>query len=146
MRRRRCPNRALGYTGNDNQQLAGDWVALRPSGAFLSTVADLAKWDALLDSDVILSGESRRQMWTPVQLSDGTSYPYGFGWHVDVTDSGRRSVWHGGGLPGFASFMGRRLDDHVTVILLTNGNDVDVIDVAKGLSNLYLKTRQPVAQ
>jgi CubicO group peptidase (beta-lactamase class C family) len=134
------PNRALGYTGNDNQQRAPEWVALRPSGAFLSTVGDLARWDALLDTDRILTEASRREMWTPVRLSDGTTYPYGFGWHAETRD-GRRVVWHGGGLPGFTSYFGRWLDERVTVILLTNGDDVDVAAVASGLANLYLKSR-----
>jgi CubicO group peptidase (beta-lactamase class C family) len=134
------PNRATGYTGNDNAEPADDdWIAVRPSGAFLSTVGDLAKWDARLDTDSVLTEASRRQMWSPVQLSDGGAHPYGFGWHVETRKDGRRVVWHGGGLPGFASYFGRFLDDRVSVIVLTNGNDVDVIALANGLANLYLQ-------
>jgi CubicO group peptidase (beta-lactamase class C family) len=36
------PNRAVGYSDNDKLLEARDWPALRPSGAFLSTVLDLA--------------------------------------------------------------------------------------------------------
>jgi D-alanyl-D-alanine carboxypeptidase len=60
--------RAVGYTGNDNGRRADDWPALRASGAFLSTVLDLAKWDAQLSTMRILHGDSRPQMWTPVRL------------------------------------------------------------------------------
>ena len=49
------PNRALGYSDNEKLREASDWPALRPSGAFLSTVLDLAKWDAALYTDDILS-------------------------------------------------------------------------------------------
>lgn len=135
------PQLATGYSGKDNQQRADDWIAVRPSGAFLSTVGDLAKWDALLYSDRVLTEESRRHMWTPVQLANGSTHPYGFGWHVETKRSGQRAVWHGGGLPGFASYFGRFLDDRVSVIVLTNGNDVDVIALANGLADLYLKSR-----
>jgi CubicO group peptidase (beta-lactamase class C family) len=68
------PNRALGYADNDKLRDAVDWPALRPSGAFLSTILDLAKWDAVLYTDKILNASSRRQMWTAVKLNDGTSY------------------------------------------------------------------------
>jgi D-alanyl-D-alanine carboxypeptidase len=136
------PNRAIGYTGRNNQQLAEDWVALRPSGAFVSTLQDIAKWDALLYTNRILSDATRRQMWTTVRLTDGTTYPYGFGWHAD-TRNGHRIVWHGGGLPGFASYFGRFVEDRLSVIMFANGNDVDLIAVAHGLADLYLSSSKP---
>jgi CubicO group peptidase (beta-lactamase class C family) len=136
------PNRALGYTGNDNQGIAEDWTALRPSGAFLSTVLDLAKWDALLYTDTILSEASRRQMWTRVQLNDGTADPYGFGWHVDSLRDFRR-VWHGGGLPGFSSQFVRFVDAGVTVVALTNGDDVDLAAIVNGVALFYLPGTTP---
>lgn len=42
------PNMAQGYVHNDILIDAKGWPALRPSGAFFSTVLDLAKWDAIL--------------------------------------------------------------------------------------------------
>src|SRR5215813_6603000 len=48
------PNRASGYVWSEERlQNADEWVALRPSGAFLSTAQDLAKWDAALYTDRI---------------------------------------------------------------------------------------------
>jgi CubicO group peptidase (beta-lactamase class C family) len=135
------PNRAQGYTGNDNANAAAEWVALRPSGAFLSTVLDLAKWDALLYTDTILTESERRQMTTPVRLTDGTPYPYGFGWHVDREGSQQR-VWHGGGLPGFSAQFVRFPDAGVTIILLANGDDVDTASMANGLAALHYLPRR----
>jgi CubicO group peptidase (beta-lactamase class C family) len=77
------PNRARGYADNDTLKQADQRRALMPSGGFLSTVVDLAKWDALLDSDGFLTEATRRQMWTPVTLNNGTTYPYGLGWGLD---------------------------------------------------------------
>jgi D-alanyl-D-alanine carboxypeptidase len=135
------PHRALGYDGKDNQKQADEWIALRPSGAFLSTVGDIAKWDALLYKDTILTEATRREMWTPVRLNDGATHPYGFGWHTTVKD-GRHVVWHGGSLPGFTAYYGRFLDDRMSVVLLTNGGDVDVAAVANGVADVHLKQRQ----
>ena len=97
------PNRAQGYTGRNNERKAEDWVALRASGAYLSTVLDLARWEAQLCADTMLSNATKREMWARVRLTDGSSDPYGLGWHVDSGHGGRRRVWHGGGLPGFTS-------------------------------------------
>jgi D-alanyl-D-alanine carboxypeptidase len=136
------PNRALGYTGRDNQRKAEDWRALRASGAFLSTVLDLAKWDALLYTDRFLNDTVRRQMWTAVTLNDGTTAPYGFGWHVDSI-RGRRRVWHGGGLPGFSSHFVRFVDDGLTVVVLANGDDGDLPSIANGVAAFYLPASTP---
>jgi CubicO group peptidase (beta-lactamase class C family) len=131
---------AKGYTGNDNGRTADDWRALRPSGAFISTVADLARWDAVLLTDRVLTAAMRQQMWTPVRLNDGTAAPYGYGWHVE-SGRGRRRVWHGGGLPGFTSHYVRYLDDGLTVIVLSNGDDSDMGAIANGVAALYLERR-----
>jgi D-alanyl-D-alanine carboxypeptidase len=131
------PLRAVGYTGKDNQRKADEWQALRASGAFLSTVLDLAKWDALLYTDKILSDAARREMWTVVRLNNGTTDPYGLGWHVYST-RGRRQIWHGGGLPGFKSHFVRFVDDGLTVVVLANGDDGDVGSIANGVAALHL--------
>jgi len=135
------PNRAQGYVDNDRLLDAPEWVALRPSGAFLSTVLDLAKWDAMLNSDEILRGSTRQQMWTPVSLNDGKTYPYGFGWFVE-TFSNRRVVHHSGGIPGFRAQFARFLDDKLSIIVVMNLDDVDIDSIWRGIADIYL---QPVA-
>lgn len=134
----RVPNLARGYVDNDKLLDADDWAALRPSGAFLSTVLDLAKWDAILYTDKILSELTRRQMWTPVRLNGGTSYPYGFGWMLNSL-KGHRIVHHNGGMPGFRSGFARFVDDKLTIIFLMNLNDVDPGPILQGVAALYLR-------
>ena len=133
----RLANRAAGYSDNDKLLDAVEWQGLRPSGAFLSTVLDLAKWDAALDTDRILNASSRRQMWTPVTLNDGTTYPYGFGWQLEP-QNGHRRVHHGGGIPGFGAEFARFPDDHLTVVVLLNLDDNNVEEIAAGVAALYL--------
>ena len=138
----RVPNLALGYTDNDTLQDADDWPALRPSGAFLSTALDLAKWDAVLYTDKILSDSTRRQMWTPVTLDDGTSYPYGFGWQL-ASLRGHRQVHHGGGMAGFRAGFARFVDDRITIIVLMNLDDVDLDTIVRGVAAFYLPPPVP---
>ena len=125
-------NRAVGYTDNDKLRKATDWLALRPSGAFLSTVLDLAKWDATLYTDKVLSESSRNQMWIPVKLNNGTSYPYGFGWQLGEL-KGHKAIYHNGGMPGFRAAFARLVNDHLTIIILINLDDVDVDSIVQGI-------------
>jgi CubicO group peptidase (beta-lactamase class C family) len=134
-------NKAAGYSDNDKLIDAPDWPAVRAGGAFLSTVLDLARWDAVLRSNAILTEASRAQMWTPARLDGGTPALYGFGWHVNRPGA-RRQVWHGGGLPGFKAQYRRYIDDGVTVIILMNLDDADDEGIASGVAERYLSDRR----
>lgn len=137
------PNRAVGYAGDDNKRKADEWVALRAGGAFLSNVLDLAKWDALLYTDRILNDTSRPEMWTTARLNNASRAEYGLGWHVDAGIGKRRRIWHGGGLPGFTSHYVRYVDDGLSIIVLSNGEDSDMGSIANGVAALHLKTATP---
>jgi D-alanyl-D-alanine carboxypeptidase len=132
------PNRARGYADNDTLKEADFRRALMPSGGFLSTVMDLAKWDALLDSDAFLSDVTRRLMWSPVTLNSGTTHPYGLGWELDGPLLGRRVVRHGGTVLGFRSEFVRFVDDRLTIILLMNLHDVDWQTIRRGVAAIHL--------
>ncbi len=132
------PNRADGYVWrNGKLRNAETYLALRPSGAFLSTVLDLAKWDAVLYSDQLFKPATREQMWTPVKLNSGASYPYGFGWELDAVN-GHKRVQHGGSLPGFRSVIARYLDDKLTVIVLTNADNASPGPIALGVAEAFI--------
>lgn len=114
------------------------------AGAEASTVVDMAKWDVSLHTDKLLPRRLWEEMWTPVKLADGNSFPYGFGWHVQV-DETNRVIWHGGGDPGFRSDMVQWLDDRVTVIVLLTGGSSFLpngqessADIALGVSRRYI--------
>jgi CubicO group peptidase (beta-lactamase class C family) len=133
------PNRAVGYQDNDRLRVARDWPALRPSGAFVSTVLDLARWDAALYTSEIVRDSTWRQMWESVTLNDGTSSPYGLGWRLDSL-SGHRMAYHTGGMSGFRAGFARFVDIGLTVIVLMNLDDVDIESIVRGVATLYLPT------
>jgi CubicO group peptidase (beta-lactamase class C family) len=132
------PNRANGYGWRNGKLLnSGILFAVRPSGAFLSTVLDLAKWDAALYTDRILKSSVRSRMWEPVRLNHGATHRYGFGWELDTIE-GHRLVRHGGTLSGFRSELARFVDDKLTVIVLTNGADAQPHPIALGVAGFYI--------
>lgn len=131
-------NRANGYVWREGTlQNAATYFALRPSGAFLSTVLDLAKWDAALNGNRMLKPSALNQMWTPVKLNDGRTHDYGFGWEIE-TVGGHKLVHHGGSLPGFRAQFARFAEDKVSIIVLTNGDNADAASIALGVANLYI--------
>ncbi len=142
------PNRAVGYQDNDRLLVARDWPALRPSGAFVSTVLDLAKWDAALYTSEVLRDSTRRQMWESVTLKDGTSSPYGLGWRLSSL-SGHRMAYHTGGMSGFRAGFARFVDSGLTVIVLMNLDDADMESIVRGVATFYLtaaRAREPTSR
>jgi CubicO group peptidase (beta-lactamase class C family) len=132
------PNRSAGYViDKDKLQNSVNWPAVRPSGAFLSTALDLAKWEAALCTDKILKPATRVQMWTPVTLNSGKKYLYGLGWELEDF-RGIATINHSGSLTGFrARFL--RLPAHgLTTIVLTNLGSADVEAIATGIAVRYL--------
>jgi CubicO group peptidase (beta-lactamase class C family) len=131
-------NRASGYAPiNGKMSNAPPILPVRPSGAFLSTVLDLAKWDAALSAGSLLSTATLNQMWTPVTLNGGGTYAYGFGWQVDAV-AGHKRVHHSGTMPGFRATIHRYLDDKLTVIVLTNAGNADPGSIARLIAESYM--------
>lgn len=133
------PNRARGFGIMDGKLVNREPVtasAAFSEGALISSVLDMVKWDAALNSEDLLKKTSLDQMWTPVRLNDGTTNNYGFGWFLRPVP-GHRTVAHGGGLPGFSTFIWRFMDDKLTVIVLSNNEAADTGRIALGVAGLY---------
>jgi CubicO group peptidase (beta-lactamase class C family) len=134
------PNRSAGYG-----ELLGTLFnrdPLTPSAAFsagflVSTVGDMAKWDAALGAGRLLRSSSFDQMYTPARLNDGSTRPYGFGWGTS-TKLGHKLLEHGGGTAGFSTVIARYVDDKLTVIVLTNLSGGGAEAIAGGLAKLFL--------
>ncbi|MBA3633687.1 MAG: beta-lactamase family protein [Acidobacteria bacterium] len=133
-------NRATGYEWENNRLVGRDYdlTDVFSAGAIVSTVMDLAKWDAALRNDSLLKKESKAQIWTPVLFNDRKPYPYGFGWNV-TEFRGHRLISHGGQTAGFAANISRYTDDDLTVIVLTNLGDQGLGGaIARGIAKNYI--------
>ena len=114
------------------------------AGAIVTTPRDLAKWDAALAGGQLLKSTSLEQIWTPLRIGrELAPYNYGFGWWIERYH-GRRFVTHGGGTPGFSSFITRFVDDRITVIVTTNHSDRILDHFALDIAGMYvLKLSRP---
>ncbi len=137
------PKRANGYLFRDNvQHNVEPMLALRPSGAFLSTLADLMKYEAALRGNALLSKAEQAQMQAPMLLTDGSSTNYGLGWNVEDF-RGHRRVRHGGSLPGFRADFSRYDDDSLAVIVLVNADSIRTDAMALEVANHYIRGLSP---
>ncbi len=116
------PDRALGHTKHEGQWTRDDQSltsAVRGDGGIYSSIDDLAKWIAALDSQRLLSDESTQQMYLPTKTDE--SFGYGFGWRIDTYHDEYR-VHHNGGTRGFSLCMQRFPERKAAVIVLFNNN------------------------
>jgi CubicO group peptidase (beta-lactamase class C family) len=105
----------------------------------ISTISDLAKWDAALDTNQPLSAASKKMMWTEASLADGSTvnastWSYGFGWFLGSV-FGHRVVQHSGST---GTAMYRLPDDKITVIVLTNLDLFDAPGVASDIASMLV--------
>lgn len=99
-------NRVIGYNYinhrfENSEQL--DSIGEYAAGGLISTVIDLAKFDAALYTGTLLKKSTLDMMFTNAKLNDGTIVgSYGLG--VGLTPyGGNKRVGHTGGAPGFSS-------------------------------------------
>jgi len=133
-------SRATGYEWENNRLVGRDYdlTDVFSAGAIVSTVVDLAKWDAALRNESLLKKTSLEKMWTPFVLNDGKTYPYGFGFNT-ADFRGHRLISHGGQTAGFAANISRFVDDNLTVIVLTNLGDIGLgSTIARGIAKIYI--------
>jgi hypothetical protein len=115
------------------------------AGSLYSTVGDLLIWDQALYTERLLPETARRAMYTPFKDN------YAYGWSIQPADkapTGRLQIGHGGGINGFATMITRVPDDRVTVIVLSNVDNISAGNVARDLIAISygLPYQTPVAR
>jgi len=130
------PNRAFGYS-----EEGGHWVRTDQSmtssvlgdGGIYSSIEDLARWDAALYDNRLLSDASRKAAFTGWTATDDPTIRYGYGWRITG-----ETLWHSGETIGFRNVIVRYPKQHLTVVLLTNRNDPEPYQTALKVAALYL--------
>lgn len=135
---------AVGYDYTEGKFTLG--TVQRPmvysgSGGVLSSVEDLAKWDAAIRSGKVIGPSITGPWWTPGKLNDGSSTEYGMGWFL-ADRNGLKNVHHTGTTPGFTSMICRYELSKLTVIVLRNGEGAKVREFCDAISRLYLLERR----
>ncbi len=129
--------KAKGYNYNKESgktSEAIDFIALRPSGAFSAPVTDMIKWDSIQQGSTILTRQDWAKMYEDTVIervaANGKASYYGYGWEV-TPYKGHRLVHHNGSTRGFTTEYWKFIDDKLSIIILTNANEVGLGKVAR---------------
>jgi CubicO group peptidase (beta-lactamase class C family) len=153
--------RAFGHSKENGTLVEGDQSATSATlgdGGIYSNIVDLAKWDEALRKNTLLSAKEMQPALTPAKLADGseTHWPpdphatnpsepravsYGFGWFLDPYN-GHARIYHDGGTRGFRTTIQRFVDDHWTIIVLSNRTDLNPDELSLKIADMVL---QPAA-
>ena len=129
--------------------ISGDDALITGSSGVYSSVDDLLKWDQALYTERLVRQSTLAEAFTPGQVKEGTSN-YGFGWNVEE-QGGHKFVWHQGGTGGFRALIERRLDEKITVIILTNKGNSKRLQINDAILNIlngkpYLFPKRSIAE
>jgi CubicO group peptidase (beta-lactamase class C family) len=112
----------------------------------VSTVRDLARFNAALDAGLLLRPETLALAWSNTVNAQNTALPMGLGWFVQ-TYRGEPVIWHFGFLPSaFSSLIIKLPSRQLTLILLANSDglsapfQLETGDVTRSLfATLFLR-------
>lgn len=134
--------RATGYSAKDQAFTPAAPLSMSQpyaAGSLVSTVGDLARWDAAISAGKLIKPASWKMAFTPYQLTPEKSTEYGYGWGVGAFQ-GTPALDHGGGINGFSSYALRLPRQKIFVAVLANRDSggVKVKDLAKSAAGLAM--------
>lgn len=93
-------------------------------GDYVSTIADLWKFDKALYSDKLLKQTTLAKAFVPVKLNNGQNNPglFGLGWEIEKDTRFGKLVYHSGAAMGLSSNILRNVTKHQTVIIFDNSH------------------------
>ena len=106
------------------------------ASALYLSLRDYVAWDRGLRAGALLKPSSWAQVFQPVRLTSGATYPYGFGWSVEQI-AGQRVQRHGGAWQGFETYIARYLGDDLTIVALTNLSDAEPSAIVAGIAHVF---------
>lgn len=135
------PGRATAYAPDGDGFIANmPFTNVYGNGGLLTTIGDLLRWNAFLDSPSSLPGgpDLVAALQTPGRLSDGSTIEYALG--VAVTRAhGRRLVSHSGSTGGYKTWLGRYPDQGISVAVLCNNGGVDAVALGERIADQALQ-------
>jgi CubicO group peptidase (beta-lactamase class C family) len=101
------------------------------AGSIYSTVEDLYRLDRILYTESLLSKKMTEQL-----LKQHVPEKYSYGWFVRERGGMWDVYWHKGDLPGFTSFISRRVQKNQVVVILSNAGNLDVSNIENGIAKI----------
>ncbi|MCX2433040.1 serine hydrolase domain-containing protein [Pedobacter sp. GR22-10] len=109
------------------------------SGALMSTVDDMLRWQNALNSRLILKSETIKKAFSKYKLNSGETFNYGYGWHLkDINGVATRE--HGGSIFGFKTMGVYIPEQDIYVLGLSNCDCNSPTQVVKDIATLALNT------
>jgi hypothetical protein len=115
---------AVGYSGGGSGFEPSPALSMSQpyaAGALVSTVDDLARWDAAVSSGKLLKESSWKKAFTPYTLNTGKRTSYAYGWATGKLQ-GEAMISHGGAINGFNTYALRLPAEKVYVAVLSNAD------------------------
>jgi CubicO group peptidase (beta-lactamase class C family) len=137
---------ALGYRRAADIAVAdlADPSWMYAAAGLFSTVEDLYRFDQALYTERLVPQAALDAVFTEhVTLYEvpgsGTGYNYyGYGWAI-TTVEGHCVIWHWGNIDGYSSYLGRYVDDGLTVIVLSNQEGLSMWGQGQFLAQMVLE-------
>ncbi len=132
-------DKSLLATGYANATAEADLIDMSipfAAGGLYSTVEDLYRWDQALDTEKLLPKPLLDTMFTAqaaIPNSGGSSY--GYGWVIGQ-QLGHQTVGHNGGIEGFVASYNRFPAGKVTIIVLSNRQDINPNQISSELARI----------
>ncbi|HLP65795.1 serine hydrolase domain-containing protein [Flavobacterium sp.] len=109
------------------------------SGALMSTLNDMLKWQNALNTNQLISAETAKKAFSKYKLNNGEEFKYGYGWHIrDINGIATRE--HGGSIFGYKT-MGVYVPSlDVYVLGFTNCDCISPTQLTQDIAKLVLET------
>jgi CubicO group peptidase (beta-lactamase class C family) len=134
-------HRAAGYRLAAGAVKNQEWVAPKlnttADGSLYLSLDDWLLWEQALRQRAILKPASWEQIFTPVQLNSGRTFPHGFGWALH-DGRGPATYRHSGAWQGFKTVYLHMIEADLTVIVLCNLAEADPERMADRIAQVYL--------
>lgn len=127
-------HRAYGYSFDNGAWHRTDQnttSAVLGDGGIYSSLDDLARWDAALYDERLLTAASLRKAFAPATATDDPDVRYGYGWRITG-----ETLWHSGETIGFRNVIVRYPRERMTVVLLTNRDDPEPHALARTIAEI----------
>ncbi len=111
-----------------------DWTIKAGNGSLYSTVEDLYKWDRALYTEKILNKDTLDKIFTEHIKGEG------YGWFIHTHPYGKE-IYMNGRSPGFASYLGRFVDQGLCIIVLDNLYNSVTTPIGRDLAWIIHKPR-----
>ena len=94
-------------------------------GGLWASLNDMAQWDEGWRKGKILKAKTIKEALVPSKFGKDQTNDYAFGWGLTMKDGKLAVQSHNGGWGGFATYIERNIADDRTLVILSNGGDLD---------------------